>query len=326
MLAGAHLLSVPQLTACADILRGQTDRNCYEFAKLFGYSAEQFERIGDLESLLQEIMSGAGIRKSSDPLAYELWIGDYDAVSESAYQDTLPAPERLFYMSVCFVSDTMTTDLGAELEEIERRTPGLGAWILRQLDASPCNFLTPFAMHDEPEMFFGGDWYAGTDQEDPEEMLDNEDSVTQTMFMEYYPEWAINRHDDPEPDLRPWPVLQQVKSTLEVYNRISGELRKCGFDRYLIEPEGTMMYVGCIAWTKGRNEIERDIGWRCCNDTFHNMQYAEGAVPGCMQFEFVFTAANAERNRIMASMFGAFCRYLTALNAMITAVERSEIR
>ena len=139
------------------MLRSQTDRNCYKFARLFGYSAKRFERIGCLESLLQKILTGTGIRKECDPLAYELLVFNYDEAADSAYQDLLPIQDRPFYMSVCFVSDTMTEDLGSELEEIERRVPGLGAWILRQLDLSPCNFLTPFIMHDEPEMFLGGD-------------------------------------------------------------------------------------------------------------------------------------------------------------------------
>lgn len=326
MLAGSHLLTLPMLPDDVN-LQNHVDLNCIRFAELLGYDRNTVETIG-LDGMMQDQMIRCGIKTENDALGYTATINSYDSAIEYNYElfDPLPEKERPYYLSVFFDGDTITEDIGGELEEIERKTPGLGAWILRQLDKSPCNFMTPFTLYDEPDMFFGADWYADQEDIDPEELSGNEDMITEDVFLNYYPEWAIVRHDDPPPDISPWPLLAQLKKHLDEYDAAEREFHRLGHQRDLIIQPGAEMYVGCIAWTKGRNEIERDIGWRCCNDTFHNMQYSEGATPGAMQFEFILNEANADRNRLMAVLLKTFLQYLADLDQVLDDIERGMFR
>lgn len=311
MLAGSHLLTIPQLQKKTHTLAAPPEWQCRHLAGLLGYAMP-----GDLESLLSNYLARCGIGKEDTPLTYALNVCSYDYISQYG-EDALPKTMQGKYMGLYFIGDTFTDDYGEKLEEIERKHPGLGHWLLCRIDESPCNILTPFKLLDEAELYLDWEWneatqeyrYAGEDEE----------AVTPETFRKYYPEWAYVRYDDPPPDLSRWPQLRELERR---YRQFLDATSAVSDNQTFITLDGADMFCGVIGWTCGRNDIGQDIAYRVCDELYTQMMYCNGAYPGCMQFEFILDEANAERNRRMAELLRSFCFYLVSLDHVLNDISR----
>lgn len=321
MLAGGHLLTVPSLAGKAESLTSRTDEVCRELAVLLGYRPEAVDMFGGISCLLEYYLWYRGIARDVNPLLYDASVNSYAHITEYLYEEDIQVlpDERARYIGLFFISENFTDDIGGDLEEIERRNPGLGAWLLARFDASPCNILTPAKIYDQ------ADWLLGWDNDDRYSVIDDE-MITPEKFEEYFPDWAYKRFDDPEPDFSPWPQLTELYDRELEYLDADSGFPYQQYERTLVVPEGWDMYSGAIAWTKGRNEIERDIGFRVCNELFNDMINCNGVNPGCMQFEFIMDRRNAHRNSLIAGLLDKFVRYLAALHRVFTDVRKGEFR
>lgn len=325
MLAGAHLLTIPHLYKKDKTLTCQNDWQYYRFARLLGYSAKAAKTCNGWEDLMNDYLGRRGIGRRAAPLSYGLSISNYENIMMEGCDSTLKTSEQTSYLGLFFIGNTFTDDYGGELETIERLHPGLGSWLLQEIDRSPCNILTPLDIYDEPECFLNWEWskeandycYSSCEGFD-------DDAITPEMFREYYPEWAFTRFDDPVPDLAPWPELAKLERLRKEFYRIHGSFDER--DRFFIIPDGADMYGGVIAWTRGRNDVEEDIAYRVCNDYYEQMNYACGAVPGCMQFEFILDDANEARNCRMLKLLDSFCRYLVVFDTIMDGIEGGAFR
>lgn len=318
---------MPTLDPKQKLVTKQSEWQYYRFARLLGYSIRAAETCGGWEELLSDYLGRRGIERRATPLAYDLGISNYENVMLEGSDSTLKESEYAKYLGLFFVGETFTNDLGGELERIERLHPGLGAWLLNEIDRSPCNILTPLEIYDEPECHLDWEWSKEADDwySIREENGDDDGAITPEMFREYYPEWAYIRHDDaPAPDLTPWPELAKLEKLRRQYARLH-----FGFDpgdRFFVTPDGADMYGGVIAWTRGRNDVEEDIGYRVCNEFYEQMSYACGTMPGCVQFEFILDDANEARNRRMAKLLDSFCRYIVVLDYILDGIEGGAFR
>lgn len=323
MLAGAHLLTVPTLAEKAGSITSQTDEVCKQLAVVLGYRKEAVDQLGGIEYLMEDYLEKRGILRDDEPLTYCLSVDSYERVTEYFYGDeeiNIPEDQKDHYIGLFFVSNTFTEDLGGDLEEIEHEHPGLGAWLLDRFDISPCNILTPAKILDQADFLLN--W--GTMDEDG--YVGDEEAITKEKFEEYFPDWAYKRFNDPPPDFSRWTQLTELHKREMEYFSVESNFPHRRHDRELIMPEGTDMFSGVIGWTKGRNEIERDIGYRVCNDLYHDMMYGNGANPGCMQFEFVMNRQNAGRNILIADLLDKFIRYLVALGRVISDIGQGDFR
>lgn len=322
MLAGSHILTLPALAEKAETLISSADQVCKRLAVLLGYKPEAIEQFGGISYLLEDYLIERGIVRGDEPMSYFLSVYGYDQTTQYlAEEEIRMEPEQKDdYIGLFFISDTFTEDIGFELEEIERKNPGLGAWLLERFDASPCNILTPAKIFDQ------ADFLLGWDEMGDERYIHDEEEITREKFEEYYPDWAYKRFNDPPPDFSRWPQLTALHEREAEFIRADSDFPHRWQDRELIIPEGSDMYSGALAWTKDRNEVERDIAYRVCNDLYRDMMYANGANPGCMQFEFIMDKANADRNLRIADLLDKFIRYLAALDRVITDIGKGEFR
>ena len=309
MLAGGHLLTLPALEQDVLIIPEQS-----AFEALIGRDIEQY-------------LTDHGIRTEESPLKYVLNVLDYHDMHEyylQAEDYDLKKTDRADYYCLLFESETFSEDIGGDLEEIERRHPGLGAWLLLMMEKSPFKIMTPHVMYEEPELFFGDGWDADPEH-DPEAILTEDEGITRDIFEAYYPAWAYEMYDDPEPDISPWPQLCELRKAFDHYVSV---LTKFGdkFNEEFIDLDGEEMYSGCICWTRGRHEVERDIGYRACNEFFQMLQYNNGAVSGCVKFEFLLNSENAERNRGLVKLLDSFLTYLKLFDRVIDDIEKGVFR
>lgn len=316
-LAGAHLLTVPRLTRNSASLHFQGSWKRDRLAKLLGLRLAPEDRMDDL---LNRTLFECGIGADRAPLTYSLNISNFDNAM-AFYEDDLSEDDRIGYLGLFFVTDTFTNDYGAELEDIERRHPGLGRWLLRQLDKSPCNILTPRTLYKEAEMLLNWNW-SEKDQKFHYELEDAEDAITPEAFCEYYPQWAYEDYDDPAPDLTPWPQLVELEQLLDGFF----ESQLAIGNRNLLIPSGADMYGGVLAWTCGRCEVENDLAYRACDEFYTQMAYSVGTAPGCVEFEFLFNDASAADDRRSAESLKCFCRYLTTLDDVMDNIEEGAFR
>lgn len=315
---------MPELKRGADVLSGRLDLMFDRFSKLLGHRKTEIEVFG-IEKIMMDHLSDHGIGADDKPLEYSLTIcGFDDAVQLCLDDEPDPDIDRRNYIGLFFTGDTFSEDLGQELETIERSRPGLGRGLLRMLDDSPCNIMTPFGIWENADWFFNWEWHRGQ-WHCIEDDLD-EDIITPEAFKAYYPEWAYVRTDDPMPDLSPWPQLENLLCTAARFSADGSRLARRKYMRGFITPDGAEMFSGCVAWTKGRNEVERDIGYIACDNVYYQLQHMNGACPGCMQFEFILNDANAERNRMMVKLLDDFLDHLTALERVIDDILKGVFR
>ena len=298
----------------------------YRFARLLGYSSKTAEECGGWEGLMSDYLVQHGINRRTTPCAYDLSISNYENVMLEGADCTLKESEYTKYLGLFFVGETFTNDLGGELERIEGLHPGLGAWLLQEIDRSPCNILTPLTIYDEPEFLLDWEW---SDKDNDwssirKENGDDDGAITPGMFREYYPEWAYTRIDIPAPDLTPWPELAKLEKLRQKIWRLHHSFSPG--DRSLIIPDGADMYGGVIAWTRGRNDVEEDIGYRICNDCYEQMNYSCGAMPGCAIFDFILDDIYEKRNRRMVKLLDSFCRYIVVLDHVLDGIEGGAFR
>lgn len=324
MLAGGHLLILPTLADKAGSLTSQTDGNLKQLAVLLEYRKDAVNQFGGIEYLLEDYLAQRGIARDNKPLAYSLSVENYEETCKYLAEDEVQIrrDQKENYIGLFFVSETFTEDLGEHLEEIEHANPGLGDWLLDRFNLSPCNILTPAKIYHEADFLLGWD---RADGDEPGYLDDDQESITPEKFKEYFPDWAYKRFNDPPPDFSRWEQLTALHDREQDFF-CAESITNRKDDRNLIIPEGADMYAGAIAWTKDRNEIERDISYRVCNDLYHDMLYANGANPGCMQFEFIMDEENADRNLRIADLLDKFIRYLAVLDRVITDIGKGEFR
>lgn len=294
-------------------------------ADLFGWSRTEIDTFG-LGHCFQSLLAEHGIPESQAPLQYALSVFGYGQAAE--YDDEvdireLPKADQAEYIGLFFTGETFSEDIGGELEEAERNHPGLGRAILQLLEESPCNLLTPRVMWEDAEYLLNWQIDKGGWKSSGNDLAE----ITPEEFRKYYPRWAYEQTDENGLDgLNGWDGLTALRESIRAWDETVSEIRRRGFVRSFIQPNGCDMFVGCITWTKGRNEIERDIGYRVCDDVFHQFQYASGANPGCVQFEFILTDAYQTRNRLMVKLLADFIDHLAALNDVLDDIEKGAFR
>lgn len=322
MLAGGHLLTLPRLAEKAETLISSADQVCKRLAVLLGYKPEAVEQFGGISYLLEDYLIERGIARDNNPLAYGLSVDSYEEIVQYLAEEEVQMrmDQKSHYIGLFFISETFTEDIGYELEEIEHKNPGLGAWLLDRFDISPCNILTPEKIYEQ------ADFLLGWDEMRDERYVHDDEEVTREKFQEYYPDWAYKRFNDPPPDITPWPQLAELRKREDEFIFAEARFPCREQDRNLIIPEGADMYSGTIAWTKDRNEVERDIGYRVSNNLYQDMMYANGVNPGCMQFEFVMDKEHEASNSLMADLLDKFVRYLATLDRVFDDINGGAFR
>ena len=56
------------------------------------------------------------------------------------------------------------------------------------------------------------------------------------------------------------------------------------------------------------------------------LQYSNGAVSGCVKFEFLLNLENAERNRGLVKLLDSFLTYLKLFDRVIDDIEKGVFR
>ena len=316
-LAGGHLLTLPEIPE--DLKEaGKTDVN-YEkilLYNLFEFPPEtwQWGIRENLQKYVDDKFSLSGI----DPVNYELYICDVKGIQDLCYEfDEREYAVKNNYLCLSFTSGRQFYDVGLQLENMEKTHPGWGKYILNLIETGVIDILTPSRCWEEAERYFG--WIGEEDKSWVSEFGDEE--LTPAKYKEYYPGWIFEKAPEKCPeDLAEVPEISAYITAVEQFRNVPDYNIAWGRCEFMELP-GSYAASGGIAWTKDRNELERDPVVMASDEEWRSYNESEGCNPGTVQFEFLLKKEHHDRNKWLKQRFDSFLACLQTFDNMMRFIE-----
>lgn len=318
-LAGGHLLTLPELGQF--LMEKEPEKICMEnliFSNIFHVPQDQIKygMRENLQMYVNEKFSLSGI----DPVNYEIFLCDIQGIKDFVYEfDEEEFAADNHYLCLALISSRKVYDCGAQLEVLERKHPSWGKYLLSLIgNNGVLDILTPDRCYEEADRYWN--WMEEPDSEWESTVLDTD--ITPEKIKEYYPAWIFEKAPENCPeDLAEIPEIAAFQDAVKNwYDREKND--PSWASTHFMELPGSYASAGIIAWTKGRNELERDPVVVASDEECNSYNESEGCNPGAVLFEFLLKTEHEKRNCWIKKNFDLFLSVLCAFEKMMDWISK----
>lgn len=321
-LAGGHLLTMPQIGSGLLEKDMGTDRLANMlFADLFRIPSDLIHE--DIRENLFNYINGKFSLSNIDPVNYEIFLCDIQGIKDFVYEfDEEEFAAANHYFCLALISTRKVYNCGAQLEVLERKHPSWGKYLLSLIgNNGVLDILTPPRCWEEADRYFG--WMGEENSwESADGLTPFGEELTPEKFKEYYPSWIFEKAPEKCPeDLAEIPDIAAFQDALKNwYEREKND--PSWVSTHFMELPGSYASAGIIAWTKGRNELERDPVVIASDEECNSYNESEGCNPGAVLFEFLLKKEHQERNLWIKKNFDLFLSVLKNFENMMDWISK----